>query len=265
VSGLQHLWNYPEDEEKPAGSTAVHPDHFVGRIGVVGVLAGLIARERTGRGCHLDGAQFEAAIGLLADLFAQESLEPGSVRPQGNASSRGAPWGCYECEGDDEWCVINVRSDSEWQRLRKVIGDPEWAADPSFDGAEGRIAESERLDAALQEWTRGRDPRSAMEALQAAGIPCGIVAHPAHHLGDPQMAHRGYLKLVDQQAMAPILVDGSGFLGSDLPEIRTDQAPMLGEHTRDVARRLLGLSDDAIQELVDEGVIEDPPAEFKVL
>ncbi|MBW2699116.1 MAG: CoA transferase, partial [Deltaproteobacteria bacterium] len=79
VSGLQHLWNYPEDEEKPAGSTAVHPDHFVGRIGVMAVLAGLIARERSGIGCHLDCAQFESAIALLGDLFAKESLEPGSV------------------------------------------------------------------------------------------------------------------------------------------------------------------------------------------
>jgi crotonobetainyl-CoA:carnitine CoA-transferase CaiB-like acyl-CoA transferase len=97
VSGLQFLWNYPEDEERPAGSTAVYPDHFVGRIGAMALLAGLIARERTGEGSHHDAAQFEVAIGLLGDLFARESLEPGSVHPEGNASARGAPWGCYRC------------------------------------------------------------------------------------------------------------------------------------------------------------------------
>jgi crotonobetainyl-CoA:carnitine CoA-transferase CaiB-like acyl-CoA transferase len=97
------------------------------------------------------------------------------------------------------------------------------------------------------------------------GIPAGVVAHPAHHMGDPQMAHRGYLKLVDQQALAPILVEGPGFLGSDLPDVLTVQAPMLGEHTREVARRLLGLSDEAIEQLVEDGVLEDPPAEFKAL
>jgi crotonobetainyl-CoA:carnitine CoA-transferase CaiB-like acyl-CoA transferase len=104
-----------------------------------------------------------------------------------------------------------------------------------------------------------------MEILQAVGVPCGIVAHPAHHMGDPQMAHRGYPKLVDQQELAAILLEGPGFLGSDLPEVLTEQAPMLGEHTREIASRLLGLSAEAIQELVDEGVLEDPPTEFKVL
>jgi crotonobetainyl-CoA:carnitine CoA-transferase CaiB-like acyl-CoA transferase len=265
VSGLQHLWNYPEDEERPAGSTAVHPDHFIGRIGAMGVLAGLVARERTGRGCHIDAAQFETPIGLLGDLFAKESLSPGSVHPIGNASTRGAPWGCYECKGDDEWCVINVRSDAEWQRLRKAIGDPEWASDPDLDGAEGRLAARERIDAALQEWTRERDPRDVMEILQAVGIPAGIVAHPAHHIGDPQMVHRGFAKLVDQQQLASVLLDGPGFLGSDLPDVLVSQAPMLGEHTREIAGRLLGLSHDEIQQLIDEGVLEDPPAEFKVL
>ena len=85
------------------------------------VLAGLIGRERSGRGSQHDAAQFETPIGLLGDLYARESLEPGSVRPVGNASTRGAPWGCYPCAGEDEWCVINVRSDGEWQQLRKAI------------------------------------------------------------------------------------------------------------------------------------------------
>ncbi|MBW2417575.1 MAG: CoA transferase [Deltaproteobacteria bacterium] len=265
VSGLQHLWNYPEDEESPAGSTTVHPDHFVGRIGALTVLAGLIQRERTGRGSHHDAAQFEALIGLLGDVFAQESLSPGSVHPLGNASTRGAPWGCYPCEGDDEWCVVNVRSDSEWQQLRKAMGDPEWATEPAFDAAEGRMQRRDAIDTGLASWTREREPRSVMETLQAVGVPAGIVAHPAHHLGDPQMSHRGFLRLVDQPDFEAILLEGPPFTGIDLPDAVARPAPLLGEQTREIASRLLGLSDDEIQALVDEGVIEDPPAEFKQL
>jgi crotonobetainyl-CoA:carnitine CoA-transferase CaiB-like acyl-CoA transferase len=265
VSGLQHLWNYPEDEESPAGSTTVHPDHFVGRVGALSVMAGLIHRERSGLGSHHDAAQFEGPIGLLGDLFAQESLTPGSVHPLGNASTRGAPWGCYPCEGDDEWCVINVRSDAEWQQLRKATGDPEWASDPTFDAAEGRMENRERIDAGLESWTCERDPRSAMEALQAVGVPAGIVAHPGHHLGDPQMAHRGFLKLVDQPDFEAILLEGPPFIGIEPPDAIARPAPLLGEQTREIASRLLGLSDGEIQALLDEGVIEDPPAEFKKL
>ena len=265
VSGLQYLWNYPEDADSPAGSTTVHPDHLVGRIGMVASVAGLIARERTGKGGHFDAAQFETPIGLMADLLAQESLAPGSVKPTGNASTRGAPWSCYRCEGEDEWCVVNVRSDAEWQQLRKVMGDPEWSSDPALDSTEGRLAATALLDEKLGEWTADRSPRVVMETLQAVGVPAGIVEHPEHHMSDPQLTHRGYQKLVNQPDYEAILVEGPPFLGSDLPEVIVDPAPMLGEHTREVARELLGLSDAEIAGLMDEGVLEDPPAEFKLL
>jgi len=265
VSGLQHLWNYPEDEERPAGSTAVHPDHLVGRIGALALMAGLIHREHSGRGSHHDAAQFETPIGLMADLFAQESLAPGSVHPAGNASSRGAPWGCYPCAGEDEWCVITVRSDAEWQRLRKTLGDPAWAAATELDSAEGRKARRSEIDEQLGRWTAQHDPRKVMETLQAVGVPAGIVAHPAHHMADPQLLHRGYPKLVDQPNYEAILAEGPAFLGSDLPEVITRPAPGLGEHTRAIASGILGLSQEEIEALIAEGVIEDPPEEFKLL
>jgi len=265
VSGLQHLWNYPEDEERPAGSTAVHPDHLVGRIGALALVAGMIHREHSGWGSHHDAAQFETPIGLMADLFAKESLMPGSVHPTGNASSRGAPWGCYPCAGDDEWCVINVRSDSEWQQLRKAIGDPAWACDAALDAAEGRMARREQIDTELGHWTAERDPRQVMEILQAVGVPAGIVAHPGHHIADPQLLHRGYPQLVDQPGYEAILAEGPAFLGSDLPPVITRPAPLLGEHTRAIAANLLGLSAQEIEALLAEGVIEDPPKEFKLL
>ncbi len=264
VSGLQHLWNYPEDEDSPAGSTNVYPDHFVGRLGAVAVMASLVGRERSGQGTHTDAAQFEAAVNLLGDLFAQESLSPGSVHPLGNASERGAPWGCYRCAGDDEWCVVSVRSDGEWRALRGVLGEPEWASRSDLETGAGRKAARAHIDEHLEAWTREREPRVAMESLQAAGVPCGIVAHPEHHLGDPQLTHRGYPKLVDQQGLTSMLLEGPAFLASDLPEVIVTQAPWLGEHTREIARDELGLPDAEIEKLVADGILEDPPEGFEV-
>ncbi len=262
VSGLQHLWNYPEDERSPAGSTNVYPDHFVARIGVASILAGLIDRERSGVGSHHDAAQFEAALGLLGDLYAKESLEPGSVHPKGNASERGAPWGCYPCAGEDEWCVINVRSDAEWKALCAEMGDPAWAQAAEYETADGRRADAKRLDEHVAAWTTTRDSRSVFEGLQARHVPAGIVAHAAHHIGDPQLAHRGYPKLVDQQDLGTILMEGPPFLGSDMPEVIVTQAPRLGEHTREIAASVLGLGADEIEALIADGTLEDPPGEF---
>ena len=259
VSGLQYLWNYPEDAERPAGSTNVHPDHFVGRVGALAVLAGLIQRLRTGRGLHADAAQLESAIGLLGDLLAQESLAPGSAQPQGNASPRGAPWGCYRCAGEDEWCVVSVESDAEWAGLRAALGDPAWARDPAYSSAAGRIRQRAALDRELEAWTAERPPREVMEALQARGVPCGIVAHGGYHHGDPHLAARGYLIPLEQPGLGPIVLEGPAFHGSDLPEPLVGPAPLLGQHTRRIAAERLGLSAAEIEELVVAGVLEDPP------
>jgi crotonobetainyl-CoA:carnitine CoA-transferase CaiB-like acyl-CoA transferase len=161
--------------------------------------------------------------------------------------------------------VINVRSDSEWERLRKAIGAPEWAADLALETAEGRMSRRETIDAGLTAWTITREPREVMETLQAVGVPAGIVAHAGDHLSDPQLRHRGYPKLVMQPGYESIVVEGPPFLGSDLPEPIIGPAPLLGEHTRKVAREILCLSDNEIQALIDEGVIEDPPKKFKLL
>ncbi len=259
VSGLQWLWNYPEDVDRPAGSTNVYPDHFVGRVGAAAVIAGLIQRCRSGRGMHTDAAQFESVIQLLGDLFAKESLSPGSVGPQGNASERGAPWGVYRCAGEDEWCVINVRNDDEWRALIDVLGRPDWACDDRYVAAVGRLAERKAIDSSLESWTATHSAREVMQALQSAGVPAGMVQHAGHHLEDPHLRARGYLRKLDQPALGPIVLEGAAFHGSDLPDSIVEPAPLLGQHTRSICQEILELSADQIEDLVQAGVLEDPP------
>ncbi len=256
LSGLQYLWNHPDDADEPAGSTNVHPDHLVGRFGALGVTAGLIERERTGRGLHVEAAQFEAIIGLLGDWLARESLEPGSLRPLGNTSERGAPWGAFPCAGEDEWCAINVRSDAEWQALREVMGEPNWACDARFDRGPGRIAEREELEQHLAEWTVECEPIALMHTLQAARIPAGVLQHPRHQMEDPHLAERRYHRPIEQPPIGRLVLEGPAFRGSELPEEIIGPAPALGEHTREIAAELLGLSEVEIEKRIADGVLE---------
>ena len=98
-----------------------------------------------------------------------------------------------------------------------------------------------------------------MDTLQAHGVPAGIVAHAAHHFDDPHLGARGYRRPVEQPGIGRVVMEGPAFRGSDLPESIVKPAPMLGEHTREIASRLLGLSDAEIAERIDAGVLEDPP------
>jgi len=258
VSGLQWLWNFPEDVEQPAGSTNVYPDHLVGRLGAAMAVAGLIQRESTGQGSTADLAQFETPVQLLGDWFAKEGLEPGSVRPRGNRSEQGAPWGAYRCAGEDEWVAICVRSDAEWQGLRRALGDPEWARDPALERIEGRRARHDEIDRHLEAWTGERDPQAARDALQAEGVPAGDLQHALHMLADRHLADRGFIRVIDQPGLTTLMFEGPFFRASDLPESADRPAPLLGEHTQEVCREHLGLADAEIDALLAEGVLEVP-------
>jgi crotonobetainyl-CoA:carnitine CoA-transferase CaiB-like acyl-CoA transferase len=256
---LQYLWNYPEDADRPAGSTNVYPDHYVGRLGAFAVVAGLIRRLETGQGAHIDAAQFESIIQLLGDSFALESLQPGAVAPQGNRRDRGAPWGVYRCAGDDEWCAVTVRDDAEWRALCDAIGRPAWSTRPELRDVSGRMAHREEIEAALEKWMSRLAPREAMETLQGRGVPAGIVAHARHHAEDPHLRARGYCKAIDQPDLGRLVLEGTPFLAEGLPPPITTPAPRLGEHTREICRERLGLSDTEISERIAAGILEDPP------
>ncbi|MBP1684301.1 MAG: putative family CoA-transferase [Deltaproteobacteria bacterium] len=257
VSGLQWLWNYWQDRDRPEGSTNIHPDHLVGRLGALGIVAALRRREGDGCGAHIQVAQFEVLVQLLGDLFIKESLAPGSVQPQGNDSERGAPWGAYPCAGEDEWCVINVRTDAEWRALRVALGAPDWMESPQYDSAPGRRQARDAIDEALSAWTCTRSPAEVMALLQGHRVPAAVVEHPAHQLDDPHLKERGFFRHVDQPALGPVKVEGAGFLASGMPSARVEPAPLLGQHTRMICRSWLDMSDAEIDSLVNAGAIEE--------
>jgi crotonobetainyl-CoA:carnitine CoA-transferase CaiB-like acyl-CoA transferase len=256
VSGLSYLWNFPDRMDEPGGTQNIYPDHLVGRLGAFLAVAGLIDRAETGSGWHGEIAQFELPIALLGDVYLQESLTPGSAAPRGNASELGAPWGAYQCAGDDEWCVINVRGDEEWLRLRELLGPD--AERPEYATAAGRLARRDELDPLVSAWTAGRSAREAMELLQARGIAAGMVQHPAQQMEDPHLAARRYHRPVEQPHLGRLVLEGPAFHGSALPEPLVGPAPGLGQHTRQICADLLAMTDGEIERLIADGVLEVP-------
>ena len=257
ISGLSYLWN-DVDADYPGGTQNIYPDHLIGRLGALLAVASLIQRERTGTGSHGEIAQFEVPIGLLGDLFLQESLQAGSVVPQGNHNVRGVPWGAYPCLGEDEWCVINVGSDEQWERLRIVMGDPSWGRRAAYRSTRGRREHRAEIDKRLSRWTASRTSREVMVLLQEHGIPAGMVQHPRDQTEDPHLAKRGYLQPVDQPPLGRLLLEGPAFHGTRLPEPIIRPAPALGQHTREICTGLLSMAKSEVEQLIDEAVLEVP-------
>ncbi|HXY94064.1 MAG TPA: CoA transferase [Acidimicrobiia bacterium] len=255
-SGLSYLWSFP-DAPVPVPQNVAFPDHLVGRLGALAVAADVIARARGLAGArHVELAQAEMALNLLADLLLEESLSPGSVRPQGNRSARGAPWGVYPCAGEQRWCVITCRSDAEWSGLVDAMGEPEWTSADAWRTAAGRLAHQDELDRHVAAWTTQHTDREVMVLLQARGVPAGMMMYPSDQPDDPQLRERGYLLDVDQPGLGSILLEGPAFHATRLPAPRTFPAPLLGQHTRDIAVEVLGLPDRDVDELVAAGTLE---------
>lgn len=257
ITGLSYLWN-DADTDRPGGTQNIYPDHLIGRLGALLTVAGLIQRERTGAGSHGEIAQFEVPIGMLGDLFLQESLEAGSAVPQGNLSVRGAPWGAYPCRGDDEWCVINVANDGQWERLRAVLRNPSWARRAVYGSARGRLEHRAELDRRLGRWTSSRTSRQVMTLLQRHKIPAGMVQHPRDQTEDPHLAKRGYLRPIDQPPLGRLLLEGPAFYGTRLPKSIIQPAPALGQHTREICTGLFNMPEEEVERLLAAGILEAP-------
>jgi crotonobetainyl-CoA:carnitine CoA-transferase CaiB-like acyl-CoA transferase len=257
--GLVHLWNYA-DRDEPAGSMSIYPDHVAGCLGAVASLAALVGRARdVNEGVHLEVAQVEAVTGMLGDLIAAEGVEPGSVVPTGNRSEAGAPWGLYRCAGEEEWLAITCRDDADWQGLVAAVGSPAWATDAAYATVDGRRARADEIDARIGEWTAAQSKDTVARACQEHGVPAAPMLTGAEMTTDAQYVARGFAVQIDQPGVGPLVLDGAAFRGARMvgPDIRP--APDLGQHTRQIARDLLGLDDDEVDRLLEAGVLETTP------
>lgn len=253
--GLLHLWDY-DDDDAPATNQTIYPDHLAGRLGAFAAVCGLLGRSQSGKGCHAEIAQVEAVVNMLAERLLQEAVTPGSTGPCGNASPEFAPRGPYPCAGEQKWVVISVRDDDQWAALVEVLGSPDWATDASLATAAGRLAAVDRIDAELGRWTSERDRMAVVDELQAAQVPCGAMLNGDDLLDDPHLAARGWNVRVDQPGIGVIDLEGPAWVAPDMAGPITYPAPGLGQHTREIARDVLGLDDAQVAALIADGALE---------
>jgi benzylsuccinate CoA-transferase BbsF subunit len=255
VSGLLSVWAHPDDPY-PVGSNSPIPDHLASKYAVVAVLAALDYRRRTGKGQFIDMAQTEVAAGLIGEIYLDYMVNKRVPQPVGNRSPYVAPHGCYRCQGEDRWCAISVYTDEEWRNFCRAIGDPPWTKEPKFADLRSRLKNVEELDRLVEEWTSQHDAREVMEILQAAGVPAGVVQRAPDTLEDPQLKARNAVVEVTHPVVGKKLYPGVPFRFTNRTLPPSRPAPLLGQHTDEICRELLKLSEEEIRTLKQEGILE---------
>jgi benzylsuccinate CoA-transferase BbsF subunit len=137
-----------------------------------------------------------------------------------------------------------------------LIGAGDLAGDRDLAMAKGRLAQVDRVEAAVAAWTADKDATDVMMTLQAKGIPAGVVASSRYLMDeDKQLAHRGYWQKVDHPEIGEARFTSPPFL-MDGERIELRRPPLLGEHTDAVLKEILGYTPERVAALRAEGVLE---------
>jgi crotonobetainyl-CoA:carnitine CoA-transferase CaiB-like acyl-CoA transferase len=252
ASGLAAITGY--DATTPYRTGSFVPDPIAGAHAVIGILAALERRDRTGAGAHLDIALIESAAPFMLESLAYYQ-EHGALMPRtGNADPAFAPTGAYRCTGDN-WIAVAVRSDVQWRALSRVIG-----ANPTlFRTNADRVAARSELDELLRAWTAGRDQYTCARQLQAVGVPAAPILKNWQLHTDPHLYVRNAFIPIEHPSTGVLPYPGFPWrFSSTQPRVRC-AAPQFGEGNQYVVRTLLGLCDADIELLYAEHVMADVP------
>ena len=230
LSGRTFLTGYPDGDPVIPGAVP-YGDVIVPFVMAGTVAAALQHRRETGRGCHIDASMYEICVQQMRDTLAaaRRGEQP---RRKGNADPVMVFQDVFPAAGEDRWVAISLSGHADRARLESMTG-PDIAA-----------------------WTAAREDHAIAAQLQAAGIACGVVQDSEDMIErDPQLAGRGALVTLDHPLLGPF-----GHIATPIAFSRDAfqpyRAPRMGEHVREIARDLCGLSDARIAELDAAGVFE---------
>jgi crotonobetainyl-CoA:carnitine CoA-transferase CaiB-like acyl-CoA transferase len=230
MSGLMSVTGMPG--QGPVRSGAAIADVTAGLFAALGIMTALLERERSGRGQWVQSSLLHAGI-ALADFQAARYLKEGEVPPQvGNDHPTSMPTSAYGTA--DGHINVAASGDGMWQRLCKAIGREDLPARPEFKDqparARNRVALNAELNAALAKKTSAE----WIEALNAAGVPCGPIYAMDQVFADPQVQHIQAAAEVRHPKLGRFRVVNQAVRLSRTPATMASATPELGEHTDEV-------------------------------
>ncbi|MDE2746604.1 MAG: CoA transferase [Chloroflexota bacterium] len=251
-AGWDLLLGYRGD--KPVMLGTMQADPIVGAQMAASALAAALRAQSERSAIHVEGSMFESAVAYIDEYLLAASAGQEMPARNGNRIPGAAPHECFRCadsvDGNDEWIAISVPDDETWQRLATFAGldRREWRT------ATGRKDDEVALESALSEWTRRWNALTLQYRLQAIGVPAAAVHSTLTHLRDPHLAARDWWLQLTHPDTGTRQYQGFPWRLSRRPASCSTPAPRMGEHSVEILRETLCLTDEAIDELMERGV-----------
>ncbi len=236
MGGMMDMTGMPDGPPTRVGVAVA--DIFTGVYSVVGILAALAQREKTGKGAYVDTALVDSTVGVLANMGLNYLVSEKIPHRLGNSHANVVPY--QEFPVADGHIIIATGNDGQYAKLCQVLGAPELGEDPKYKDNAGRIKHRNELIGKLTALTTQVKRDDLLAKLEAVKVPAGPINNLEQVFNDAQVKHRGMkLDLPSKAAKAgripgvrtPIVLDGWR-AASERP------SPLLGEHTAEILREI---------------------------
>ncbi|MBS3975409.1 MAG: CoA transferase [Syntrophomonadaceae bacterium] len=221
----------------------------------IGVLLALVHRQKTGEGQFVDVAMLDCQVALMENHISRFFVVGKTPEPIGNRYASFAPFGCFETK--DGFITIAASNDKLWSILCKTIGRKDLIKDPRFQTNTDRLSNNTQISILLEEALKLKTTKEWVQIFNEVGVPNGPVNTVADLANDPQILAREMIVPLEQPHLGKTRVSGVPVKLAKTPGKIKSHAPLLGEHTVQVLKELLGLSDAEIKQLKQEWVIEE--------
>lgn len=228
-------------------------DIMAGMYATTAILAALVARQKSGRGQHIDIPLFDSQVAWLANQNMNYLLTGTPPGRRGTAHPNIVPYQAFQTA--DGTLMLAVGNDRQFANFCASLGCPEIADDPRYSVNSARIENRDELIQIIAERLRGETTAYWLDQFASLHIPAGPINNLAQVFSDPVVAERRIVRKLNHSLAGEVPTVANPVQFSDTPVEYKLAAPVLGQHTAEVLKNDLGYSDDEIAQLYDSGAI----------
>ena len=246
-----------EREDLPGGGPqkagVAIADIFTGMYATSAILAALIHRAQTGEGQAIDLALLDVQVATMANVASNYLISGVPPKSWGNASPNIVPYQTFKAS--DGWIIVATGNDSQFRHFVEAGGQAMLADDPRFASNPDRVTHRELLVPLLQSMVAQKTKQEWISLLEAAGVPCGPINNFQEVFENEQVQARGLKMTLTHPLAGQVPLVRSPMRLSKTPVVEKSAPPLLGEHTREILQKDLGMDDAKIAHLEALGII----------
>jgi crotonobetainyl-CoA:carnitine CoA-transferase CaiB-like acyl-CoA transferase len=253
MGGIMSITGWPESPPTRTGTAIA--DVLAGLNACIGILAGLLSVRNGGAGQKIDIALVDSVVSAMETIIQIYLVENRIPQRTGNRYEFIYPYDTFKAR--DGWVIIAVGNNKLWEVFCNAVGRPELLNAPHYRDNYDRVKAHVEVKQVVEEWSQQKTVREIVDFMLSKKIPCAPIYTVKDVVENEHIASaRRMIREIDHPVAGPVKVIGSPVNMSETPVEVASPAPLLGQHSEDVLKAILNLTDDELASLKNEKAIE---------